>query len=100
MLNRFPGTRKLERKGDVIHIEMFGGEGECGCPMIRDGHQEPNPLWCQCGNYWYKTMFEAVVGHPVQVELLDSCLCTGSATCRRLAYLKPPVITTGGSGED
>jgi hypothetical protein len=94
MLDRFPGTRTLERKGDVIHIEMFGGEGECGCPMVRDGHSEPNPLWCQCGNYWYKTMFEAVTGQQVDVELLDSCLCTGSKTCRRLAHLGPPSCTT------
>jgi hypothetical protein len=90
MDERFPGARCLERKGDVIHIEMFGGEGECGCPVVRDGHHEPNPNWCQCGNYWYKTMFEAVVGHPVEVELLDSCMCSGSKTCVRLAHLKRP----------
>ena len=93
MLNRFPGTRTLERKGDVIHIEMFGGEGACGCPVVRDGHHQPNPRWCQCGNYWYKTMFEAVMGHPVLVELLDSCICTGSRTCVRLAHLKSPIHT-------
>ena len=93
MTDRFPGTRNLERKGDVIHIEMFGGEGSCGCPVIRDGHHEPTTLWCQCGNYWYKTMFEAVMGHPVRVELLESCMGTGSKTCIRLAHLKPPVCS-------
>lgn len=84
----------MERKGDVIHIDFFAGKGECGCPMIRDGYQEPTPTWCECGNYYYKTMFEAVVKHPVQVELLDSCICTGSNSCKRLVHLKPPVITT------
>ena len=95
MTNRFPGVRNLERKGEVVHIEMFGGEGECGCPLIRDKHHEPTPLWCQCGNYWYKTMLEAVVGHPVQVELIDSCLGTGASTCVRVAHLKPPTCAAG-----
>jgi hypothetical protein len=39
-------------------------------------------------------MFEAVVKHPVQVELLDSPLTTGSDFCRRLVHLRPPASTT------
>ncbi len=37
----------------------------------------------------------AVVGHPVQVELLESPLTTGSEGCCWIIHLKPPVITTG-----
>jgi hypothetical protein len=94
MSDRFPGVRKFKRKGDIIDIEFFGGEGTCGCPMIRDGYQEPKPGWCGCGDYWYKTMFEAVVGHPVEVELTSSCIRNGSATCKRRAYLKPSKRST------
>jgi hypothetical protein len=102
----FPGERKLERKGDVILYEYFQGvgshtaKGQCGCPMIRNKHLPPIPLWCKCGTNFEKAMFEAVVKHPVQVELLDSPLTTGSDNCRWLIHLKPPAITTGGSEEE
>lgn len=101
----FPGERKLERIGDVIHYEYIQGagshteKGKCGCPMIALGHLEPTPLWCKCGTNFEKSMFEAVVGHPVQVELLESPLTTGADGCRWLIHLKPPAITTGGSEE-
>ena len=104
--NAFPGERKLERKGDVVHYEYIQGagshtaKGQCGCPMIALGHLKPTPLWCKCGTNFEKAMFEAVVGRPVQVELLDSPLTTGSDSCRWLIHLKPPVVTTGGSEED
>lgn len=78
----------------MVHVDFFAGQGSCGCPMIRDGHHPPAPEWCACGNYWYKTMIEAVVKHPVQVDLLDSCIRTGSSSCKRLVYLKPPTIST------
>jgi len=98
LMNAFPGARKMERKGDVIHYDFHPEvKGECMCPMIALGHLEPTPLWCRCGNYFNKAMFEAVVKHPVQVELLDSPLTTGSELCRRLIHLKPPAITTGGA---
>ena len=102
----FAGERKLERKGDVVHYEYIQGagshtaRGECGCPMIRNKHLEPTPLWCKCGTNFEKAMFEAVVGHPVQVELLESPLTTGSDVCRWLIHLSPPVITTGGCDEE
>ena len=99
----FPGERKLERIGDVIHYDYIQGagshteKGKCGCPMIALGYLEPTPLWCKCGTNFEKAMFEAVVGHPVQVELLESPLTTGADGCRWLIHLKPPAITTGGS---
>ncbi len=95
LMNAFPEMRKLERKGDVIHYDFYPEvKGECMCPMITLGHLEPTPLWCRCGNYFNKAMFEAVVKHPVQVELLDSPLTTGSDFCRRLVHLRPPASTT------
>ena len=95
LMDAFPGARKLERKDDVIHYDFTPEEpGECMCPMIGLGHLEPTPLWCICGNYFNKAMFEKVLKHPVRVELLDSPLTTGSRTCRRLIHLKLPAITT------
>jgi len=98
LMNAFPDKRKLERKGDIIHYDFYPDvKGECACPIIAQGQLEPTPLWCICGNYFNKAMFEKVLGHPVQVELLDSPLTTGSEACRRLIHLKPPAITTGGA---
>ncbi len=100
LMDAFPGSRKLERKGDIIHYDFFPEvRGECMCPIITLGHLEPTGEWCTCGNYFNKAMFEKVVKHPVQVELLDSPLATGSDICRRLIHLKPPALTTGGSQE-
>jgi hypothetical protein len=96
LMDAFPGTRKLERKGDIIHYDFYPDvKGECACPIITMGHIEPTPDWCTCGNYFNKAMWEAVVKHPVQVELLDSPLTTGSDTCRRLIHLRPPASTVG-----
>ena len=96
LMNAFPGSRKLVRVDDVIHYDFIPEvRGECMCPMIALGHLEPTPQWCICGNYFNKAMFEAVVKHPVRVELLDSPLTTGSEICRRLIHLRPPQITTG-----
>ena len=97
LMNAFPDKRKLERKGDIIHYDFYPDvKGECACPLIGQGQLDPTPLWCICGNYFNKAMFEKVLKHPVQVELLDSPLATGSDICRRLIRLKPPVFTTGG----
>jgi hypothetical protein len=98
LMDAFPGSRKLERKGDIVHYDFYPEvKGECMCPMITLGHLEPTPLWCTCGNYFNKAMFEKVMKHPVQVELLESPLTTGSDSCRRLIHLNPPAITTGGN---
>lgn len=97
LMKAFPEKRKLERKGDIIHYDFFPDvKGECMCPLITTGQMEPTPHWCLCGNYFNKTMFEKVVKHPVQVELLDSPLATGSDYCKRLIRLKPAVFVTGG----
>ena len=101
LMDAFPGTRKLERKGDIIHYDFYPDvKGECACPIITMGHIEPTPLWCTCGNYFNKAMWEAVVKHPVQVELLDSPLTTGSDICRRLIHLKPPASTVGAPNKE
>ena len=98
LMDAFPGSRKLERKGDIVHYDFYPEvKGECMCPMITLGHLEPTPLWCTCGNYFNKAMFEKVMKHLVQVELLESPLTTGSDSCRRLIHLNPPAITTGGN---
>jgi hypothetical protein len=98
LMDAFPGMRKLERKGDIIHYDFYPEvKGECMCPMIALGHLEPTPLWCICGNHFNRAMFEKVMKHPVRVELLESPLTTGSDLCRRLIHLNPPAITTGGA---
>ena len=69
------------------------------CPIITLGHLEPTGEWCTCGNYFNKAMFEKVVKHPVQVELLDSPLATGSDNLPETDSSEAPVLTTGGLQE-
>lgn len=88
------GRRWLERKGDVVFDEYLRGNGSrpiherCRCRIIRSGQVEPTSLMCICAAYCEKAIFETVVKRPVQVELLDSVLCTGSDTCRWLIHIE------------
>jgi len=94
LMNVSVGQRRLERKGDVIFDECLRGNGSrpiherCRCRIIRSGQVEPISLMCMCAAYCEKAIFETVVKHPVQVELLDSVLCTSSDPCRWLISIE------------
>ena len=99
-----PGVRKLQRIGDSLIYYEFDAElldpemyraGKCPCLLVREGLVPPSPELCKESLYFEKFWVEAVVKHPVQVDLIDSPLTTGSSKCRWVIHLKVPVFTSG-----
>jgi len=83
----FGGMMRGKREGDTIYWE-FASNG-CTEPLVLLGLIEPNPKLCQCSCQMIKRRFEMVTKSPVEVELLDSVLTTGSDKCSYRIYLKP-----------
>ena len=55
-------------------------ETYCHCPRVRDAPALSEPvsaIYCYCGAGFYKGIWEAILGQPVQVELLESVLAGG-----------------------
>ena len=89
------GHREVWREGDLVHDDFSPTarvralSGECGCPMREIPSADSTVLCRICGFTRQKAMYEAVVKHPVQVQLLRSPLCTGTFSCRWLIDLRP-----------
>ena len=79
------GTR-LERRGDVLHQfytpRSFGRGMRCFCALVQalpEG-ETLSPTYCHCSKALVKTLWEAVLGRPVTVQVLRSAL-TGADEC-------------------
>ena len=100
-INSVPGgVRKMQRLGDSViyyefDIEKFDPKaykaGLCSCPLVREGIVPASPEVCKGLLCFETTWVEAIVKHPVQVDLIESPLTTGSGKCRWVIHLKPPV---------
>lgn len=70
------GGGRLAREGDVI----TAGYDSCPCPTVNAGQEPISGTYCQCSCGWYASLFEAYVGHPVTVTLVDS-IAQGADRC-------------------
>jgi hypothetical protein len=80
-------TTRVERGEGVIYQvytpRNFGKGLRCFCALARglpDG-EKLSPTYCRCGESFARTYWQAVLGRPVEVKLLESGL-TGSDVCR------------------
>lgn len=86
-----PGTR-LEREGDVLHqyyIPHTLREGlRCVCSRISSlpADQMISPTYCNCSKGYAEKFWEAVLGRPVEVELVQSTM-TGANECKFTIHL-------------
>lgn len=55
-------------QGGELYTKFF----ECECPMLEAVGQLPTFTWCWCTAGYSKRLFEAVFGHPVDLEILHS----------------------------
>jgi hypothetical protein len=85
-----PGTR-LVREGDVIYqyyqpLQVFGRR--CFCSLWRGLGDDENAslTWCQCSKGFVMKLWEAYVGSPVKVELVESCIA-GAEECKFAVHL-------------
>jgi hypothetical protein len=91
LANPSPGTR-LVREGDVIYqhyqpLQAFGRR--CFCSLWRGLGDDENAslTWCQCSKGFVMRLWEAYVGSPVKVELVESCI-SGAEECKFAVYLQ------------
>ncbi len=52
--------------------ELYTKFFECECPMLEAVGTLPTFTWCWCTAGYGKRLFEAVFGHPVDIEILHS----------------------------
>lgn len=59
----------------------------CGCPIIRDYHLEPSPIFCLCSKGYIKNIFSEAFGKEASVKLSKS-IGSGDEVCEFFVYLK------------
>lgn len=84
------GTR-LEREGQVVY-QYFDPRSSfkvrCFCSLWRGLGADENAsrTWCQCSKGFVMKLWEAYLGRPAKVELLDSCIA-GAPECKFAIHL-------------
>jgi hypothetical protein len=80
------GTR-LERDGQTLYQiytpRTYTHPMRCYCDLVNklpEG-ETISPTYCKCSLGYVQTFWEGVLGHPVEVEVLETAL-TGSEVCR------------------
>jgi len=82
----------LVREGDVVYLTYTpraqGGGKRCYCSFWHPLPPEEtiSLTWCHCGKGFTMKLWEALLGQPVEVELLQSCMA-GADTCRFAIHL-------------
>jgi hypothetical protein len=71
------GEEYVQRDGDLVHVVC----AECLCPLVKDGPARLPDTFCYCAIGWMKETFGAVMGRPVDVELVAS-IKRGAEQCR------------------
>jgi hypothetical protein len=80
------GTR-LRRDGEslvqVYTPQAFSRPMRCYCALVKDLPEADtlSHTYCHCSKAFVKTLWEAVLGRPVSVELLESAV-SGSSECK------------------
>ena len=70
------GEEHVQQDGDVVRVVCT----DCLCPVAKDIPEGLSCTYCYCSLGWMKETFGAVVGKPVDVELLQS-IVRGAETC-------------------
>ena len=71
------GEEYIRKDADAVHVIC----AECLCVMVKDGPARLPDTYCYCSRGWMKETFEAVVGKPVQVQIVES-IKRGGQECR------------------
>ena len=85
------GTR-LERKGNVVYFyytpDTFRPGLRCYCSLWRGlpANAKVSRTYCHCSKAFVAKLWQTVLGKPVQVELLQSCI-SGASECKFAVHL-------------
>jgi hypothetical protein len=78
---------KLERQGNTLILtylpRSYTRPMRCFCALVNalPDTQKISPTYCHCSKAFVRTWWEAVLGQPVKVDILETAL-TGSHQCR------------------
>jgi predicted hydrocarbon binding protein len=76
------GEEFIRRNGDTVHIICR----RCLCDLVKEGPARLPDTFCHCTRGWMKETFEAVLGKPVDVELVES-IKRGASRCEIIVRL-------------
>ncbi len=74
------------RDGETVHVRYGETSKRCYCPVVRDRPARPSDLHCECTRATHQSIFEAALGRPVPVEIVET-LRRGGKTCHFVARL-------------
>jgi hypothetical protein len=74
------------REGRSVHIRYGEVSSRCYCPVVRERPAKANDIHCECTRSTHQSIFEAALGRPVRVEVLET-LRRGGRTCHFRAVL-------------
>lgn len=70
--------------GNTVHIRFGEVSPGCYCPAAKFRPAKSNDLHCECSRATHQAIFEAALGRPVDVKILES-VRRGNKTCHFLA---------------
>jgi hypothetical protein len=71
---------------DLVHVRYGAVSSRCYCPVAALVPPKPGDLHCECTRTTHQSIFEAALGRPIKVEVVES-LRRGGKTCHFLAHL-------------
>jgi len=87
--NPAQGTR-LVREGDIIYqyYDPSAFKVRCFCSLWRGlkDNETVSPTWCLCSKGFVMKLWEALLGRPAKVELVESCI-SGAKQCKFAVHL-------------
>jgi hypothetical protein len=75
------------REGDTVHVR-YGAVNSygCYCPAANYRPAKPNDIHCYCTRAMHQAIWEAALGHPVRIDILQT-VRRGDPTCHFLVHL-------------
>lgn len=73
---------RLTREGDVVYLIYE----RCFCSLVKAARAPLSMTYCHCSRGFTETTWKAVLGRPVQVELLAS-IVAGASECKLAIHL-------------
>ncbi len=76
----------VEKDGNVVHIQFNSRQHGCFCPVLRDKPSKLNALHCHCHKATHESIFQAAMGRPYKVEIVES-IRRGGEQCHFKIYV-------------
>jgi len=62
----------VRKEGNAVHIRFNSKEHGCFCPVLRERPSKLNSLHCHCHKGTHEAIFQAALGRPHKVEIMES----------------------------